>query len=53
MADKPKDKKSSAFSYKVIGNGCAPLPTNPRGDGVKIKGTGAATKGKRARGPMG
>lgn len=53
MADTPKNKKSSGFSYKVVGENCAPQPVNPRGDGIKIKGTGAATKGTRARGPMG
>ena len=51
--DKSKDKKSSEFSYKVVGVNSVPAKENPRGNGVKIRGTGAATKGTRARGPMG
>ena len=33
--------------------GCPNENKNYSGDGIKIRGTGAATKGLRARGPMG
>jgi hypothetical protein len=48
-----KDKKSSEFSYKVVGVNNAPAKENPRGNGIKMRGTGAAKKGTRCRGPMG
>lgn len=50
---KKEDKKSVAKDRNETGEIRTPMPTNQRGDGIKMKGAGAATKGTRCRGPMG
>lgn len=46
LADKPYTPAMS------VGNICTQTPPGPKTNGIKIRGTGAATKGTKARGPM-
>jgi hypothetical protein len=55
-ADLKQDKKVAASAIHKHERGMhpgKPLTKLKSGGGVKIRGTGAATKGTRARGPMG
>ncbi len=49
---KKESKQSVAKDRNETGELRMPKSDNPRGNGIKIRGTGAATKGTRARGPM-
>lgn len=55
-SDLKQDKKMAATAIHKHERGMhpgKPLTKLKSGGGVKIRGTGAATKGTRARGPMG
>jgi len=54
MATKKVPSKQEAInSLRVVVDGMASKPTpEAKTSGVKIRGTGAATKGKMARGPL-
>lgn len=51
--DKNKDGKISGSDFKMMKGGGMAKKGYAKGGKVKIRGTGAATKGLYARGPMG
>lgn len=50
---KVPSKQEAANSMRLVVDGVATKPTpEAKTSGIKIRGTGAATRGKMARGPM-